>query len=199
MIVPVPPFQHSPMFGHCASSHTVLSLSSRSPSLSCVYLVSDVGGGGAGTRNQSGRVRPERSCSRRDAGIWSPRSVTSTFGVSPSTRSASDHCFRGTAPGIAVPTSRACSSRNDCGAIPAVPHIAAAELTLCSPSPVPALMRHACAPRCVRRLAIPRGNPHGIPGTYPAHPETSSAATSAAHRRPAPNNTIATDARLSRR
>lgn len=23
MIVAVPPFQHSPMFGHCASSHTV--------------------------------------------------------------------------------------------------------------------------------------------------------------------------------
>jgi len=34
--------------------------------------------------------------------------------------------------------------------------------------------------------------PHGIPGTYPAHPETSSAATSAVQRRSAPNNTIAT-------
>ena len=31
MIVPVPPFQHSPMFGQRASSHTVASLEARSP------------------------------------------------------------------------------------------------------------------------------------------------------------------------
>ncbi len=33
MIVPVPPFQHSPMLGHCASSHTVFSDRSFSDSL----------------------------------------------------------------------------------------------------------------------------------------------------------------------
>ena len=37
MIVPVPPFQHSPMLGHCASSHTVCKLSSFSEDLSSSY------------------------------------------------------------------------------------------------------------------------------------------------------------------
>ena len=37
MIVPVPPFQHSPMLGHCASSHTVCRLSSFNEDLSSSY------------------------------------------------------------------------------------------------------------------------------------------------------------------
>lgn len=37
MIVPVPPFQHSPMLGHWASSHTVCKLSSFSEDLSSSY------------------------------------------------------------------------------------------------------------------------------------------------------------------
>jgi len=60
MIVAVPPFQHSPMFGHWASSHTVASLvppaSARrasSDSLSSAYRVSEPPG--AGTWNQPGR------------------------------------------------------------------------------------------------------------------------------------------------
>lgn len=37
MMVPVPPFQHSPMLGHWASSHTVCRLSSFSEDLSFSY------------------------------------------------------------------------------------------------------------------------------------------------------------------
>jgi hypothetical protein len=37
MIVPVPPFQHSPMFGHCASSQTVFSSRFRNDSLTSTY------------------------------------------------------------------------------------------------------------------------------------------------------------------
>lgn len=54
MIVPVPPFQHSPILGHFASSQTVWRNKSRSDSLTVWYrlvLFCD----GAGTRNQSGR------------------------------------------------------------------------------------------------------------------------------------------------
>ena len=56
-MVAVPPFQHSPMFGHCASSHTVASLgapeSSWSDSLRCSKRV--WAPPGAGTWNHDGR------------------------------------------------------------------------------------------------------------------------------------------------
>jgi hypothetical protein len=37
MIVPVPPLQHSPIFGHCASSQTVFRLRLANESLTSVY------------------------------------------------------------------------------------------------------------------------------------------------------------------
>jgi hypothetical protein len=55
MIVPVPPDQHSPMFGHCASSQTVLRLRSAKDSFTAVYLDS-FASEGAGTRNHAGRL-----------------------------------------------------------------------------------------------------------------------------------------------
>jgi hypothetical protein len=53
IMVPVPPFQHSPMFGHCASSHTVCKSSSRKLSRNSSNRVCEPPG--AGTWNQSGR------------------------------------------------------------------------------------------------------------------------------------------------
>jgi hypothetical protein len=40
MIVPVPPFQHSPMFGHCASSHTVCKFKFCKLSFTLAYRLS---------------------------------------------------------------------------------------------------------------------------------------------------------------
>lgn len=40
MMVPVPPLQHSPIFGHLASSQTVFKLKSFKESFTCVYLES---------------------------------------------------------------------------------------------------------------------------------------------------------------
>mmetsp|Transcript_30202 Transcript_30202/g.61531 ORF Transcript_30202/g.61531 Transcript_30202/m.61531 type:complete len:157 (-) Transcript_30202:8-478(-) len=67
MMVPVPPFQHSPIFGHWASSHTVASPSSLTEALSSSKRESLPPG--AGTWNQSG-LRP--------GGISPP-----TFGMTP--------------------------------------------------------------------------------------------------------------------
>ena len=99
--------------------------------------------------NQSGRVRPERSCSRRDAGIWSPRSVTSTFGVSPSTRSASDlpflahvrHGWRHAEPHRRVP----------CSTVRALPLLPGYGARHCRPNQLGLLLqerlrRHPCRP-----------------------------------------------------
>ena len=52
IIVPVPPFQHSPILGHCASSHTVWSPNSLTVLFNSSYLLSLPPG--AGTRNQFG-------------------------------------------------------------------------------------------------------------------------------------------------
>ena len=54
MIVPVPPFQHSPTLGHRASSHTVFRLSVDRLSLTLAYR-DDGSRDGAGTRNHDGR------------------------------------------------------------------------------------------------------------------------------------------------
>lgn len=40
MMVPVPPLQHSPTFGHCASSHTVAKLRPSNEFLTSAYLES---------------------------------------------------------------------------------------------------------------------------------------------------------------
>ena len=58
IIVPVPPFQHSPILGHCASSQTVCNCKFRNDSLTVLYrdvVVLLVWVDGAGTRNQDGR------------------------------------------------------------------------------------------------------------------------------------------------
>lgn len=43
IIVPVPPLQHSPILGHCASSQTVCKLRSDRESFTFVYLESGAG------------------------------------------------------------------------------------------------------------------------------------------------------------
>ena len=57
--VPVSPFQHSPMLGHCASSHTVCRFSVRRLSLRYSYL-----GGGAGRVVWGSKTEPQKNKKR---------------------------------------------------------------------------------------------------------------------------------------
>eukprot|EP00962_Isochrysis_galbana_P046436 scaffold18687_cov118-Isochrysis_galbana.AAC.6 len=78
-MVPVPPFQHSPMLGHCASSQTVCSLSSESDVCSSANRVCSPPG--AGTRNQSGRdagIAPPTRGTTAAAASWVPAALSST-------------------------------------------------------------------------------------------------------------------------
>lgn len=68
MMVPVPPFQHSPMLGHCASSHTVCRSSSRSDSYGCAGVV-----GRQVYDAQAGRHGSRRVCRETDLQLLEPR------------------------------------------------------------------------------------------------------------------------------
>lgn len=78
IIVPVPPFQHSPILGHCASSHTVFN--DRSDKDSLTFWYRDFSSAeGAGTWNHDGRP----------FGMGAP-----TLGLtSPSSSSSTKSCF----------------------------------------------------------------------------------------------------------
>lgn len=81
IIVPVPPLQHSPTFGHCASSQTVFRLSPFRDSFTSVYRESSLIEG-AGTRNQEGRLGKKdtmcemHSCKNRVAKTYQDTNLT---------------------------------------------------------------------------------------------------------------------------